>query len=145
MSQQMTHYIGTKIVTAAPMTRQEYNDYRGWQLPADEDGTDTGYLVEYLDGGAANHPDHAGYISWSPRAIFESAYVGMGNVSHLQPHQQRMVAEKTALDDKLQKLANFFATDTYAALYEAERDRLSYQKHSMQEYSNVLREHIEAF
>lgn len=71
---QMQLHIGTKQVTATPMTRQAYNEYRGWTLPADENGADEGYLVEYLDGGAPNHPKHAGYISWSPKAQFDTAY-----------------------------------------------------------------------
>ena len=70
----MKTYIGTKIIHAQPMTRQAYNDYRGWTLPADEDGNDAGFLVEYIDGGKANHPDHAGYISWSPQDVFIRAY-----------------------------------------------------------------------
>lgn len=70
----MQKYIGTKTVFGEPMTRQEYNDYRGWQLPADENGADQGYLVEYVDGGQANHPNHDGYISWSPAGVFERAY-----------------------------------------------------------------------
>jgi hypothetical protein len=61
----MLTYYGTKVISAKPMTRQAYNDYRGWTLPADEDGTDAGYLVEYHDGGQSNHPNHKGYISWS--------------------------------------------------------------------------------
>ncbi|CAD5376725.1 Gp49 [Pseudomonas sp. OF001] len=67
-------YIGTKIVSAQPMTRAEYNAYRGWELPANEDGADAGYLVEYHDGGKANDPRHAGYISWSPEDVFARAY-----------------------------------------------------------------------
>lgn len=67
-------FIGTKIILAVAMTRLAYNDYRGWALPADENGDDAGYLVEYVDGGAPNHPDHAGYISWSPKAQFDNAY-----------------------------------------------------------------------
>lgn len=67
-------YIGTKTVLGTPMTRQAYNDYRGWTLPANEDGSDVGFLVEYLDGGKPNHPDHEGYISWSPKDVFERAY-----------------------------------------------------------------------
>lgn len=67
-------YIGTKILTATPMNRLKYNLYRGWDLPLNEDGNDEGYLVEYQDGGTPNHPDHAGYISWSPKAVFEQAY-----------------------------------------------------------------------
>ena len=67
-------YIGTKVIHALPMTRQAYNDYRGWQLPDNEDGAGDGYLVEYVDGGKANDPRHAGYISWSPKDVFERSY-----------------------------------------------------------------------
>lgn len=67
-------YLGVKLVDGTPMTRLAYNQYRGWELPTDEDGADAGYLVEYLDGGAPNHPDHKGYISWSPTAVFEGSY-----------------------------------------------------------------------
>ena len=67
-------YIGTKLINAEPMTRQQYNDFRGWELPTDEDGTDEGYLVEYLDGGKPNTDMYAGYVSWSPKEQFENAY-----------------------------------------------------------------------
>jgi len=70
----MKRYIGTKIITAAPMNRADYNTYRGWELPANENGADEGYLVEYTDGGKANDSRHAGYISWSPKEQFEGAY-----------------------------------------------------------------------
>ena len=29
----MKRYIGTKIIKAEPMTRGDYNKYRGWQIP----------------------------------------------------------------------------------------------------------------
>lgn len=67
-------YIGTKLINAWPMTRLAYNELRGWPLPDDENGADDGYLVEYQDGGKANHPAYAGYISWSPKDVFERAY-----------------------------------------------------------------------
>lgn len=70
----MKSYVGTKLILARPMTRGEYNKYRGWALPADEDGADEGFLVEYVDGGKANHPGHVGYISWSPKDVFANAY-----------------------------------------------------------------------
>ena len=70
----MTPYIGTKLIRAQAMSRAEYNAYRGWTLPADENGEDAGYLVEYLDGGQSNHPNHVGYISWSPADVFDRAY-----------------------------------------------------------------------
>lgn len=70
----MKTYIGTKLVKMNPMTRAEYNAYRGWTLPADEDGSDAGYLVEYLDGGKPNVAGHDGYVSWSPKAQADAAY-----------------------------------------------------------------------
>lgn len=70
----MKQYIGTKMVNAASMSRGEYSEFRGWQLPADENGSDEGYLVEYLDGGEPNTKQYAGYVSWSPKAKFDAAY-----------------------------------------------------------------------
>lgn len=74
-------FYGTKCLTAIPMTRHTYNQYRGWELPANEDGRDAGYLVEYQDGGASNHPDHLGCISWSPQAQFDAAYQSIDAMS----------------------------------------------------------------
>ena len=70
----MKKYIGTKIVAATPMNRGQYHEYRWWGLPADENGGDEGYIVEYMDGGKPNHPGHNGYISWSPKEQFDNAY-----------------------------------------------------------------------
>ena len=70
----MQKYIGTKRLKATPMTRGDYNKYRGWKYPKDENPDDTGYMVEYQDGGVSNHPNHEGYISWSPSNVFELAY-----------------------------------------------------------------------
>jgi hypothetical protein len=70
----MKRYIGVKLINAIDMTRAAYNILRDWELPAGENGDDAGYLVEYLDGGQANHKDFKGYISWSPKAVFENAY-----------------------------------------------------------------------
>jgi len=57
-------YIGTKIIEARPMTLGEYNLYRSWKIPDDEDPCRKGYLVIYQDG----------YESWSPATVFEEAY-----------------------------------------------------------------------
>lgn len=71
--QQILH-IGTKLIKASPMNRKAYNDLRGWTVPADENPADDGFLVEYLDGGKANVPGFEGYVSWSPKGVFENAY-----------------------------------------------------------------------
>ena len=36
------------------MTRGEYNHYRNWDIPENEDPSEQGYLVEYVDGGKPN-------------------------------------------------------------------------------------------
>lgn len=60
----MKNYVGTKCIEAEPMSRGEYNRYRGWQIPENENPEDEGYLVRYSDG----------YESWSPKKQFEDAY-----------------------------------------------------------------------
>lgn len=62
----MKKYIGTKVIKAKPMTRGEYNEYRGWQIPENENPEDEGYLVVYVDSD--------NYESWSPRDVFDRAY-----------------------------------------------------------------------
>lgn len=77
----MQQYIGTKIINARLMSRAEYNIFRGWQLPENENGTDEGYLVEYIDGGKPNVEGYSGYVSWSPKKQFENAYRATDNMS----------------------------------------------------------------
>lgn len=73
-------YIGTKVIHARPMDRRSYNNLRGWTLPKGENGDDEGYLVEYTD--RLENPAHvagfAGYVSWSPKDVFEAAYRQVG-------------------------------------------------------------------
>lgn len=137
-------YIGTKVIHARPMTRQAYNDYRGWQLPDNEDGADDGYLVEYVDGGKANDPRHAGYISWSPKDVFERSYRPMQGHG-LPPHQKRVVTEKADLDERLGRLLAFFQTPSFEFMAETERSRLRNQARFMEGYSAALKERIAAF
>jgi len=64
----MEKYIGVKIIEAELMNLGDYNEYRGWTIPEDEDPAREGYLVVYPDG----------YESWSPKEIFEEAYRNIG-------------------------------------------------------------------
>lgn len=61
----LTQYVGTKLVSAKPMNRGDYNTYRGWDIPENEDASDEGYLIQYEDG----------YQSWSPKHVFDQAYL----------------------------------------------------------------------
>lgn len=66
MELELAKYIGTKLIKAKPMTRGEYNEYRGWKIPENENPQDEGYLVVYVDSND--------YVSWSPKDVFERAY-----------------------------------------------------------------------
>jgi uncharacterized protein len=66
----------------------------------------------------------------------------------MQPHQERVVAEKKELDEKLGKLKEFcFGSDTkiFASLDPHERDRLERQYDAMKLYSGILGERIANF
>lgn len=67
------------------------------------------------------------------------------SVIGLAPHQQRVVAERNELCERLGKLSAFLATETYMQLPEPERVRLVRQASIMGQYSDVLAERIEAF
>lgn len=116
----MQYFIGTKILKARAMTRGEYNEYRGWDLPANEKPEDEGYLVEYLDGGEANHPGHAGYISWSPKDVFEKSYIGMDCSMEHPDYVLRLMGERAELADRLAKLKAFLNLQT--ALHSDDED-----------------------
>lgn len=138
-------YEGTKRMTAQPMTRGEYNAYRGWQCPADENPADDGYLVEYQDGGKANDVRHAGYISWSPSDVFERSYKLVPG-SDLPPHQQRVLAEKLELDLRISALDPFIDRNpVFATLPTDEQARLKRQLDVMHELSSILGERIANF
>ena len=92
----MKRYIGTKLINAKPMTRQAYNDFRGWTLPADENGADDGYLVEYVDGGKGNTDHYAGYVSWSPADVFDRAYRPCEGMTFGQAIEAMRVGQKVA-------------------------------------------------
>lgn len=66
MELELAKYIGTKLIKAKPMTRGEYNAYRGWKIPENENPEDDGYLVVYVDSDD--------YVSWSPKDVFDRAY-----------------------------------------------------------------------
>jgi hypothetical protein len=140
----MHTYLGTKLVKAEPMTRLEYNEYRGWAPPHGEDDEE-GYLVEYLDGGKANHAAHKGYISWSPKDVFEFSYTPVGEQGEYLPHEYRVIVEKAQLDAKIERLRMFIAGSVYESVYAAEQDRLQAQLTKMLDLSDILAERIESF
>lgn len=59
------YYIGTKLIKAEPMNLGDYNKFKGWTIPANENPETEGYKVEYSDS----------YVSWSPKDVFEQSYL----------------------------------------------------------------------
>lgn len=147
----MKHFVGTKRVSAIPMNRLEYNQYREWELPSDENGEDEGYLVEYVDGGQSNHPKHEGYISWSPKEQFDNAYIEeKGTLFTFDkfeaPHQDRVAVEANELEDKLNKLYEFINSNPiFEKIDENEQRRLKLQHTTMSCYYSILVDRINNF
>ena len=63
----------------------------------------------------------------------------------LEPYQQRVVDEKTELDERLRKLRAFAASDTFLALLPSDARLLGQQAMHMMDYSEVLRQRINNF
>ena len=63
----------------------------------------------------------------------------------MAPHQERVVAEKQDLDEKLSKLRQFISGLTFVGIETDEQVRLIRQEACMTDYSNVLGERIAAF
>lgn len=63
----------------------------------------------------------------------------------MAPHQERVVAEKSELDEKIAKLVPFIDGNIYKTLPEEEQARLRKQVTIMADYSEVLGERIAAF
>lgn len=61
-------YVGSANIQATPCTLAEYNEARGWELPANEFGGTAGYHVLYMIHGTPVH------ITWIPAALFEQIF-----------------------------------------------------------------------
>ena len=137
----MEEYIGTKIVKAEPMKLGDYNDYRGWTIPEDEDPEREGYLVKYPDD----------YVSWSPKEIFEEAYVrtennklavtakGMNSKDfkeRFKAEYKQLVIRAQGLSNMLDKMKNRTLEFTPKCSYEILNRQLEYMK----DYKGVLEE-----
>lgn len=135
-------YVGTKVIHAVACTRADYNIYRGWELPKDENGDDNGYLVEYADGGTPNVHGHTGYVSWSPADVFERAY---STPVRQKPETflDRMKKELDELKDRTLKLQIFITGSGFSKIPQIEQDDLTEQFQFMREYEEVLERRYE--
>jgi Phage protein (N4 Gp49/phage Sf6 gene 66) family len=134
-------YIGTKVIRAVPMNREQYVRYRGWELPENENASDEGYLVEYTDGGASNVEGHAGYVSWSPKDVFEKAYT-VGTKPKETTFLDRLIVEFEELNTRVGRLQDFITGGAIATLHVKEQEDLLDQLKHMVKYRDVLSRRI---
>ena len=137
----MPLYVGTLYANATLMTRAAYNEFRGWKLPANEQGDDMGYLV-INQQGQTNTTHCTGYVSWVPKDFFEGTHLLVGDVSDLPPSHQLLKAERTQLIDRIQKLVAFIGMDRFLDLDAFEQSRLNSQLDYMQGYRRELDERL---
>ncbi|QFH68104.1 hypothetical protein FR773_26095 (plasmid) [Leclercia adecarboxylata] len=137
----MPLYIGTLYANATLMSRATYNEFRGWTLPANEQGDEVGYLV-INPQGKSNTPHAEGYASWIPKDLFESTHLLVGDVSDLPPFHQLLKAERTQLIDRIQKLVAYIGTEHFLSLDAFEQSRLNSQLDYMQSYRRELDERL---
>jgi len=144
----MLSYTGTKTLSASPMTRGEYNRYRGWTIPGDENPNDQGMLVEYPDSPSPNHPWHLCHISWSPKDVFDRTY-SLDTPAAPAPADSfidRMKIEVDELQLKLTKLHTYIntASTTFAGLGVRDRALLVEQEQVMGHYLIILMQRLRA-
>ena len=145
-------YVGTKALFAQPMTLGDYNAHRGWTIPENEDPNREGYLVQYPDG----------YVSWSPKEVFEASYqdmtifhipseteapTGENGAPETQPErsedattwEDRVRQEGAGLRDRLEKLDLFIADDfKFLSLPDRQQRLLKEQREAMNSYLTIL-------
>ena len=107
-----------------PMTRLEYNQFRGWELPKGENPSDPGYLMDF-----------GFHIAWWPSNVVDEAFVTLPSAP---AHQQRVHAEYLQLRDRQEKLADFLKSPTFSTLAPAEQIRLSKQFNLQKQLLEVL-------
>lgn len=64
---------------------------------------------------------------------------------HLLPHQERVVDEKSDLDEKRAALNAFIGSPVFAGIDMEEQVRLHHQAIHMSHYSHILADRINAF
>ena len=70
----------------------------------------------------------------------------MNQIKAMQPHQQRVLDEKSELDSKAKALSDFLGnSDIFPSLDSAEQKRLKEQCEIMWKYSEILGKRIAAF
>ena len=117
--------------TLQPMTRLEYNQFRGWVLPEGEDLNDPGYLMDF-----------GFHTAWWPADVVDKVFMVLPPAPS---YQQRVHCEHKQLLDRQEKLTVFITSPAFSSLVPAEQIRLSKQFHLQKQLLEVLGLRIAAF
>ena len=131
-------FSGASQVYATTMTRQEYNDYRGWQLPEGENGSDVGYIIEDR-AGKKNTEELEGFVRWLPKDEF------LRKFASAETPQDRVRLEQRELHTKLDALENFLDKGQPSFIDDEQWALLQDQQKHMDAYNDVLVKRITLF
>lgn len=137
----MENYIGTKSIKAMPMTKGEYCQYRGWKVPEKEDPEEEVYLVEYEvdENSEPNHENHKGYISMSPKHVFDKAYKPSDSPL------DRVLIERDELEVKVKALKKVTSVPRPDYISKEQYSAMNRQGNIMEAYLFILNERIGFF
>jgi hypothetical protein len=107
-----SHYIGLKQIVAWEQSKEG----------------EEGYAVKYPDG----------YISWSPKDVFEAAYLHLGDIERYAPHQQRMLGESAIVEKWFRGISAFIDSDRFNTVDSVEQSRMKAQRDAMKTYLDAL-------
>lgn len=126
----MKQYIGTKTIKATPARRSHEGTIypKDVKLPSDvnTDSLKDGYMVIYEDG----------YTSWSPKDVFEKAY------KIAETFKDRLMIEHDELEEKLNKLNDFNASEKANEIDPIQKSLLRIQAGAMYTYLECLKERL---
>lgn len=130
----------SSAVFAWPMTLGEYNAYRGWEIPADENPDEAGLLLEHMrNPPKRNHPNHQFHITWSNTDAFMTAYAALDAAN--MTWQDRVKLESAELSSKIAALHEFIAEHRDKVSF-PQRSLLKQQHTTMQMYNNILHQRL---
>lgn len=125
MNNQLKQYTGTKTVKARPMTMGEAYEcklLKEGRRPSECETDKAGYLVEYEDG----------YLSWSPKDVFEAAY------KPSETFLERLDNECDEIGARYDKAKDFINSDRFDNLSPIAKLLLAAQSATQREYICLL-------
>jgi hypothetical protein len=90
----MEEGVTIKRIKRKKMTLGEYNAFRGWIQPDNENPNTEGYLIEYLDSKNPNTDDYENYVSWSPKDVSDEAFTQLEDLRETREVKNDLLTSK---------------------------------------------------